>query len=426
MSRLTRRFSSWLLRRRPVTREEFAEIADWVNEGGAIDPAGPPPLIDDVDHPADVVALTAMLVGIDSVSPSLVPGAAGEAAVVARVAARLVRSGFAVRKVGSAGRPSIIAIREGSRPGRTIVLNGHLDTVGVEDMAEPFAARVVGDRMTGRGTSDMKGGVAGLIIAAEALARADAPGRIIIALVADEEDGSIGTTEVLAELRGERMDVCLIAEPTWLDLAVAHRGYSLVRVTITGRSAHSSQPGEAIDVMPAMVRLLAGVAERDAGLQEAPPHPLLGHGSLMATVARAGVAPFTVAASAEVLIERRTLPGEPVTAGRDEVRALVDAIGGEVVWSVEQVIARDAWQADADGAAGELMGLLESALPRTPGRTGAPYWMESALWQGAGVPTVVCGPAGGGLHAVDEWVDLAQLRAFPVAVADAVGRFLDG
>jgi acetylornithine deacetylase len=426
MSRLTKRFSSWLLRRRPVTREEFAEIADWVNEGGAIDPAGPPPLIDDGGRPADVVALTATLVGVDSVSPSLVPGAAGEAAVAALVAARLARSGFAVRAVGSAERPSVIAIREGSRPGRTVVLNGHLDTVGVEGMAEPFAARIDGDRMTGRGTSDMKGGLAGLIVAAETLAASDAPGRLIVALVADEEDGSIGATEVLAELRGERMDVCLIAEPTWLDLAVAHRGYALVRVQIVGRSAHSSQPEEAIDVMPAMARLLAGVAARDADLRQAPPHPLLAHGSLMATVARAGVAPFTVAASAEVLIERRTLPGEPATAGLDEVRSLVDAIGGEVEWHVEQVIARDSWQADADGAAAELMTLLGTALPGAPSRTGAPYWMESALWQGAGVPTVVCGPAGGGLHAIDEWVDLAQLRAYPVAVADAVGRFLGG
>jgi acetylornithine deacetylase len=426
MSRLTRRFSSWLLRRRPVTREEFAEIADWVNEGGAVDPAGPPPLIDDDVRPTGVVELTSTLVGIDSVSPSLVPGAAGEAVVAALVAGRLAASGFAVRTVGPPERPSVIATREGSRAGRTVVLNGHLDTVGVEDMAEPFAAHIDDDRMTGRGTSDMKGGVAGLIVAAEALAVADAPGRLIVALVADEEDGSIGATEVIEQLSGERMDVCLIAEPTWLDLAVAHRGYALVRVEIIGRGAHSSQPEEAIDVMPAMVGLLAGVAARDAELRESPAHPLLSHASLMATVAHAGTAPFTVAARAEVLIERRTLPGEPASAGLDEVRALVDAVGGDVEWRVEQVIARDAWQADAGGAAAELMALLETALPGPPARTGAPYWMESALWQGAGVPTVVCGPAGGGLHAVDEWVDLAQLRAFPLAVADAVGRFLDG
>ena len=98
--------------------------------------------------------------------------------------------------------------------------------------------------------------------------------------------------------------------------------------------------------------------------------------------------------------------------------------------TVELVLARDAWQADDSGSAAELMDLLAAALPASgaapPARTGAPYWMESALWQASGVPTVVCGPAGGGLHAVDEWVDLAQLRRYPMAVAAAVGRFLAG
>lgn len=373
---------------------------------------------------SDVVELTRALVAIDSVSPSLVPGSAGEAAVAALVSGRLAASGFAVRMVGTPQRPSVIATREGSRPGRTVVLNGHLDTVGVEGMASPFEARVDGDRMYGRGTSDMKGGVAGLIVAAEALAAGDAPGRVIVALVSDEEDGSIGATEVLEHLRGERMDVCLIAEPTGNDLAVAHRGYAVVRVGIIGRGAHSSQPEEAVDVMPAMTGLLLAVAARNAELAAAPPHPLLDHGSLMATVARAGSAPFTVAASAEVLVERRTLPGEPLDVGLAEVRSLVGSVGGDVTWSVEQVIARNAWQAHTEGPAAELAALLESALGSS--RSGAPYWMESALWQEAGVPTVVCGPAGGGLHAVDEWVDLAQLRAFPVAVTDAVSRFLSG
>jgi acetylornithine deacetylase len=378
----------------------------------------------------DVVELTRALVAIDSVSPSLSPGAAGEARIAAHLAERLTAAGFTVRSVGPDARPSIIAVREGSRPGRTLVLNGHLDTVGVDGMADPFTPRIDGSRMSGRGTSDMKGGLAGLVVAAERLAAIDAPGRRIVTLVSDEEDGSVGATAVLEALCGEPMDVCLIAEPTWLDLAVSHRGYAVVRVQIAGRAAHSSQPDEALDVMPPLGELLVGIARRDADLRTRPAHPLLSHGSLMATVARAGVAPFTVAAHAEVLIERRTLPGEPEGVALDEVRELVAGVGGPagLEWTVETVIARAAWEADAAGPAHELMTLLDAALPASgshaPARTGAPYWMESALWQAAGVPTVVCGPAGGGLHAVDEWVDLAQLRCFPEAVADAVGRFL--
>ena len=386
-----------------------------------------------------VVDLTRQLVAFDSVNPGLVPGAVGEGPIAQFVADRLSGSGFEVRLVPALSDPrrmSVIAVRDGSRPGRTVVLNGHLDTVGVEGMAEPFTARIAGDRMFGRGTSDMKGGVAGLVIAAEQLVAAGAPGRLVLALVADEEDAGLGAETVLETIGGTsgvRADVCLIAEPTWLDLAVAHRGYAVVRVGLQGRAAHSSQPEQGVDVLAPLGSLLVAVAERNRALRQAFPHPLLAHGSLMSTVARGGSAPFTVAAQAEALIERRTLPGEPATAPLSEVRDLVDAVTGGAPGlgsTVELVLARDAWQADDSGPAAELMDLLAAALPAAgaapPARTGAPYWMESALWQASGVPTVVCGPAGGGLHAVDEWIDLAQLRRYPMAIADAVGRILTG
>jgi acetylornithine deacetylase len=394
------------------------------------------------DPAAAVVDLTRQLVAFDSVNPGLVPGAAGEEPVAQFVADRLSGSGFEVLLVPAPSDPrrmSVIAVRTGARPGRTVVLNGHLDTVGVDGMAEPFAARIDGDRMLGRGTSDMKGGVAGLVIAAEQLAAAGAPGRLVLALVADEEDASLGAAAVLqvlgdnSDLSGVRPDVCLVAEPTWLGLAVAHRGYAVIKVGLRGRAAHSSQPELGVDVLAPLGGLLVAVAERDRGLRQAPSHPLLAHGSLMSTVAGGGSAPFMVAAQAEALIERRTLPGEDAVAALSEVRALVDTVAAGVPGldsTVELVLARDAWQADACGPAAELMDLLEAELPAPQAapsaRAGAPYWMESALWQASGIPAVVCGPAGGGLHAVDEWVDLAQLRRYPAAVAGAVGRFLAG
>lgn len=384
-----------------------------------------------------VTALTRALIGIDSVNPGLVPGAAGERAVAELLAARLADAGFAVELVPAPSddrRQSLIAVHEGRASGRTVVLNGHLDTVGVEGMPDPFEARIVaderGDRLVGRGASDMKGGVAGLVVAAEELARGDAPGTLVVALVADEEDASLGATAVIDRLRerGIAADVCLIAEPTWLDLAVAHRGFALYAVVLDGRAAHSSQPELAVDVVAPMGRLLTELSRHDAALRSIRLHPLLPHGSLMATVARAGTAPFTVAARAEIAVERRTVPGEPTDVGLAEVKALLAVVRDEfagVTASVERVVARAPWQADAEGPAAELSALLADArTDAAPARTGAPYWMESALWQEAGVPAVVCGPAGGGLHAIDEWVDLAQLRAFPAIVADAVGRFL--
>jgi acetylornithine deacetylase len=380
------------------------------------------------------VALTETLVAIDSVSPSLVPGGAGEARIANHLASRLSDAGYAVRLIPAASDPrrvSLIAERTGSRPGRTVVLNGHLDTVGVEGMPAPFTPRIEAGRLYGRGASDMKGGVAGLVVAAEQLAAADAPGTVIVALVADEEDASVGAEAVLHELSSRELQLCLIAEPTWLELAGAHRGYAVVEVELRGRAAHSSQPEEGVDTVRALGRLLTALAEADDALKRRPAHPLLSHGSLMATVVRAGNAPFTVAARAEVSVERRILPGESPAAALDDVRAIVEEVAAAtpgLETDVRLTHSRDAWQADAGGAAAEFSSLLGRALATagapSPSTVGAPYWMESALWQAAGVPTVVCGPAGGGLHAVDEWVELAQVERFAIAVTDAVGRFL--
>ena len=386
---------------------------------------------------AATVELTRNLIGIDSVNPSLVPGGAGEVRIAEYLADRLDAAGFAVRTISSPSEPSrvsVIAVRVGSRPGRTVVLNGHLDTVGVEGMTDPFTARVTSGRLYGRGASDMKGGVAGIVVAAERLAAADVPGVIVVALVADEEDGSIGAEAVLQDLTGRdvAMDVCLIAEPTWLDLAAAHRGFAVVDVSLGGKAAHSSQPAEGVDTIGPLGELLVGIAAADRAIGRRREHPLLGHGSMMATVVRAGSAPFTVASRAEVVVERRTLPGESAASVLDEVREIIGPIAARIQGleaSVRPSTARAAWQVDGSGTAAEFCGLLgaalESAGSHEPKTVGAPYWMESALWQAAGVPTVVCGPAGGGLHAVDEWVDLEQLQRFPVAVEAAVRRFLN-
>jgi acetylornithine deacetylase len=385
-------------------------------------------------HGSAAVALTETLVSINSVSPSLVPDAPGEGPIASHLSDRLEAAGYAVRLVPAPSDPrrvSLIAERTGSRPGRTVVLNGHLDTVGVEGMRAPFAPRIEKGRLYGRGASDMKGGVAGLVVAAEELAASDAPGTIIVALVADEEDASVGAEALLHALAAREMDLCLIAEPTWLDIAVAHRGYAVVEVAFRGAASHSSQPEEGVDAIRALGQLLTAVADTDDTLRRQPKHPLLSYGSLMATVVRAGSAAFSVAATADIVVERRILPGESPADALAEVQALVDPITAATPGLTSELRlthSRDAWQADASGSAAEFTDLLTQALQSagspSPDWVGAPYWMESALWQAAGVPTVVCGPAGGGLHAVDEWVEVAQLEQFAVAVADAVGRFL--
>lgn len=153
----------------------------------------------------EVVRLAGELVAVDSVNPGLVPGAAGEERVVDLLAARLRGPGFEVTVVPAhdrPGRPSLVAVPAGGPRHPVLVLNGHLDTVGVAGMHQSFTPRVEGDRLYGRGAVDMKGGVAGLVVAAERAVAAGAPVRPVLALVADEEDASVGSEAVRSAGRG--------------------------------------------------------------------------------------------------------------------------------------------------------------------------------------------------------------------------------
>ena len=190
----------------------------------------------------------------------------------------------------------------------------------------------------------------------------------------------------------------------------------MVEVELHGRAAHSSRPHEGVNAVTLLGRLLAAIDARDDLLAAREPHPYVGHGSLMATVVRGGTAPFTLAARATAIVERRTLPGEPLDAGLREVESIVEglALPGEC----RELMARDAWELSDAPAAQRLVELLPFE-----GRVGAPYWMESALWEAAGVPTVVCGPAGGGLHTDVEWVELEQLRAYEQALTALIPAF---
>jgi acetylornithine deacetylase len=273
----------------------------------------------------------------------------------------------------------------------------------------------------------MKGGLAAMVVAAEELARAGGPGRVVLALVADEEDASTGAEAVLAALPGLGVypDVAVVGEPTWLALTASLRGYALVEVTLTGRAAHSSQPELGVNAVVHLGRLLVALEQRDAELGEA-------GASLMATVASGGDSPFVLARSARVLVERRTVPGERSDDALAEVEQLLAelrAADDTVDATARLVVAREPWRLDTDGPAATLSTTLETALadtdaePVVPQRLHAPYWMEAPLWQAAGIPALVCGPAGGGLHAADEWVDLEQVRRYAAALTAAVATW---
>lgn len=358
------------------------------------------------------VDLLVELVGIDSVNPGLVPGAAGETRIVEHLRRRLTDAGFVASVVPARGpddRPSLVAVPHGppgpvERP--TVVLNGHLDTVGAAGMPEPFTARIDGDRLVGRGAADMKGGVAAIVAAAEHLVSTGAPVRPVLALVADEEDASLGSEAVIAALPrlGVRPDACLIAEPTHLALGTSLRGFAVVRVRFTGRAAHSSQAELGVNAVTHLGRLLHAVDARADEVRAT-------GGDLMVTLVHGGESAFVVPGHAECLVELRTTPDRSSTEAVAEVGALL-----EPDWQAELELVghRDGWRLDETGPAAALARRLGAELGSGP-TFDAPYWMEAPLWQ-AICPTLVCGPSGGGLHAADEWVDLRQVRALTAAL----------
>lgn len=362
----------------------------------------------------DVAAqLTAQLVAVDSVNPGLVPGAAGESEIMELLRTRLDLSGFTTHVVqapGTSDRPSLVAVAPGPAVVPTVVLNGHLDTVGVTGMVAPFEPRVDGDRLMGRGAADMKGGVGAIVSAAEALVARAAPVRPVLALVADEEDASIGSEAVIAALPdlGVQPDVCLIAEPTHLALARSLRGFAVIRVDFAGRAAHSSQPELGINAVTALSRFLHTV-------HGAAPQARSDGGDLMVTWVRGGDSAFVIPDQAACIVERRTTRIGSVAAALSEIQALLTP---DMHASAELVASREAWRLDGEGAAATLAGRLGAELGS--GLTfDAPYWMEAPLWQEV-CPTVICGPSGGGLHAVDEWVDLGQVRGLAHALVDVL------
>jgi acetylornithine deacetylase len=379
----------------------------------------------------EAVRLAVRLVGTDSVNPGLVAGAAGEGAVVELLRTRLHDAGLATHVItppDHPDRPSLVAATPERGDGATVVLTGHLDTVGVAGTDDPFGARVEDDRLHGRGACDMKAGVASLVAATEELARRGVPGRLVLALVADEEDRSLGAEAVLRALPGLgiRPDVALVAEPTWCARTRSLRGYALVEVTLAGRAAHSSRPDHGVNAVTHLGRLLAAVEQRHRDLAE--------HGgSLLVTMADGGESPFVLAQRARALVERRTVPGEDAASALDEVNGILAHLRSAdptVEATASLLAAREAWRLDDTGPAATLADLLDSTLAEHLGSAGprepfdAPYWMEAPLWQAAGVPALVCGPAGGGLHAADEWVDLRQVRAYTDALVAAVERWL--
>jgi acetylornithine deacetylase len=363
------------------------------------------------------------LVRINSINPSLVPGAPGEGEIAAYLCAALLELDLQVEAPEpEPGRVSVVGRLAGTGGGRSLMLNGHVDTVGVDGMAAPFEPAVRDGRLYARGAYDMKGSLAACLAAVKALQDAGVRlrGDLLMTAVADEEYASLGTADVA---RRYHADGAIVTEATALDLCLAHKGFSWIEVTVHGRAAHGSRFMDGVDANMRMGRFLATLDELERELRARPPHTLVGPPSLHAATLHGGSGLSTYADRCVLQIERRTVPGESEAGALAEIQALIDRLAAEdpsfhadarvLLMRAPFEVAPDAALARAVGAAAErVRGVAPAAI-------GQAFWMDSALLAAAGIETVVIGPDGVGAHALEEWVDLESCAALALILAEA-------
>lgn len=366
------------------------------------------------------------LVAINSVNPSLVPGAPGEADAAACVAAALRAVGLDVTITEVApGRPNVVGVLEGAQPGPSLLLCGHLDTVGVEGMDDPFTPIERDGRLFGRGAQDMKSGLAASVGAAQVLAAEGlGRGRVIVAGVCDEEYASLGAE---ALVRDWRADGAVITEPTDLSVAVAHKGFAWLELETFGKAAHGSRPDEGRDAILAMGRVL-GVLERfDQELRARPTHPRLGSGSLHASTIHGGTEASMYPAHCRLFMERRTLPGEDGARALHEVEQMLAVLlrnDPTFRADVRLVVERPGYDLDERAELVQQLVVAGRARGLEARITGMTYWTDAAILGAAGIPTVIFGPRGAGLHSAVEYVELASVDECAYTLAALARQFL--
>jgi len=374
----------------------------------------------------DVIRLLRDLVAIDSVNPTLVPDAGGEAFIADRVADELRRAGLDVSVQEAApGRPNVIGVLEGRKEGKTLMLCGHLDTVGVLGMAAPFDPVQRDGRLYGRGAQDMKGGLAAMIDAAAGIARDGslAAGRLIVAAVADEEALSIGAEALVQQWRA---DAAVVGEPTGLEIAIGHKGFVWLEVVTEGVAAHGSRPAEGRDAIAHVGRVLGELEGLERRLRSRPGHPLMGQGSLHASFVSGGREWSTYPDRCSLRYERRTLPGEDGPGALAEVEAILDHL--RAADSGFRATARlDFERPPYETPPGHpLPALVEECLGRPARRSAMSYWTDAGILGPGGIPCVVFGPGGAGLHSTEEYVLIEEVLACRDTFTRLTRRFCEG
>ncbi|CAB1074386.1 N-acetylornithine deacetylase (EC [Olavius algarvensis Delta 1 endosymbiont] len=358
-----------------------------------------------------IVSLLSRLVGINSINPTLSKGP-GERELAEFVLSYLRKAGIAAEIQAIApGRANVVGVIKGSRRQDALLLNSHLDTVGVKGMAQPFTLRQDGDKLYGRGAYDMKGSAAVMLLLADYFKNQPPPLDILFTFVADEEDLSAGMEHLLDNwLQGlsTQPSGAIFLEPTEEEIGVSHKGFNWYELEVFGQAAHGSRPEQGIDAILPLRSALDELSRIQDELLEREPDPLLGHGILHCSTVEGGTELSVIPSRSRLRWERRTLPGESQPELNRELDRMAEAArnhpGGHTV-EVRELFVRLPHRVPDDA---EILERLQKASPQS-NKVGLSFWADSALGVQACIPSVLFGPTGHGAHAVDEWVSLKSL-----------------
>lgn len=377
----------------------------------------------DVLASAVVLDLLQGLIRIPSVNPTLVPDEGqGEAAVAAFARDWLAQHGIrAWLEETAPGRPNVVA-EVGDGDGPTLVFCAHLDTVGTAGMTiRPFDPRHEQGRVYGRGAYDMKGSAAAVMAAAAALHRTGLRGRVLVALVADEEYASLGATDFV---RRHRAEACILTEPSEGKLILGHKGFVWAELVTTGTAAHGSRWDLGVSAIGKMGRIIAALEQFDREVLRKRVHPLVGPASMHCALIQGGTGLSTYAPECRLKVERRTLPGETAEQVMRELEEVARQTGEAA--EVRRLFDRSPLLCDREAPVARCVREAVNAVTgRPPEEAGVAYWMDAAIFAAAGIPTVNYGSSGAGAHEAVEWVELDSVVTCARILADAARRFCD-
>ena len=366
----------------------------------------------------DVVEICRRLVRIQSVNPP------GDEEAVARLAATLLaEAGLSVEVVEhGAGRASVLARLKGSGQAPGLLYSAHLDTVapGAEPWSrDPFGGELAEGRVWGRGAADMKGGMAAMIAAAMALARATARsgallrGDLVLALTAGEEVNSMGAACLAARPDLGPVQAVVVAEPSSNELYIAEKGALWVELATAGRTAHGSMPDLGRNAVMMMVALLAEVDRLPVAFE---PHPLLGGFTRSINTIAGGMKTNVVPDRCTATVDMRTVPGQDHVAILDGIRALISDLAGRMpgfAASLKVTNDHPALCTDPDDpVVRRFAGVMERVTGRRPEPQGVRYYTDAVEYVPVlGAPLIICGPGPAALaHQPDEYVEVERLE----------------